>query len=179
MRTAFRLNASDRVLQKTPASFDVSVQEFFVPLMVGARLVLARPGGHKEPVYLGDLIQSEGITLVHFVPSMLQTFLDLANVERCTSLRHVICSGEALPAELQQRFLARSAAELHNLYGPTEAAVDVTSWLCQSSRGRRSVPIGRPIANTQVYVLDPALRPVPPSVTGELYIGGLPVGRGY
>ncbi|HYO57445.1 non-ribosomal peptide synthetase, partial [Archangium sp.] len=180
MQDAYGLGAQDVVLQKTPYSFDVSVWEFFWPLMVGARLVLARPGGHQEPDYLLQLIVQQHVTTAHFVPSMLQPFLDQPGLERCTSLRRVVCSGEALPLELTQRCLQRlPSAELHNLYGPTEAAVDVTAFACQREAVRRSVPIGRPIANTLLRLLDEHLQPVPVGVAGELYIGGVQVGRGY
>jgi len=177
MQDAFPLDGTDRVLQKTPFSFDVSVWEFFWPLMVGATLVVARPGGHKDGRYLADLMLAEGVTTVHFVPSMLQVFLT-ERVEDCTGLRRVICSGEALPRDLADRFLERSGAELHNLYGPTEAAIDVTHWPCR--RGEEGpVPIGRPIANTQVYVLDRHGEPVPAGVAGELHLGGRNLARGY
>ncbi|HET7504168.1 MAG TPA: AMP-binding protein, partial [Kofleriaceae bacterium] len=119
------------------------------------------------------------ITTLHFVPSMLQVFLLEDGVEACTSLRRVICSGEALSRELQERFFARSAAELHNLYGPTEAAVDVTAWACRRDGDPRPVPIGSPIANTQMYVLDRLLQPVPAGVAGELCIAGRNLARGY
>ncbi|HEY0019307.1 MAG TPA: amino acid adenylation domain-containing protein [Longimicrobium sp.] len=170
----------DRVLQKTPYSFDVSVWEFFCPLLCGATLVVSRPGGHRQPSYLADLIQAERITVAHFVPSMLQLFLDEPGLEeRCASLRLVGCSGEALPPALQERFLARMKAELHNLYGPTEAAVEVTHWRCRAEPGAATVPIGRPIANTRVYVLDAAGGPTPIGVPGELHLGGVQVARGY
>jgi len=179
MQDAYALDATDRVLQKTPFSFDVSVWEFFWPLMTGATLVLARPGGHQDGGYLAALIRAANITTVHFVPSMLQAFLREPAVEACTCLRRVICSGEALPRDLQERFFARSQAELHNLYGPTEAAVDVTWWACRRDADPRPVPIGFPIANTQVYVLDRRLEPVPDGVAGELHIGGRNLARGY
>lgn len=179
MQDAYRLDASDRVLQKTPFSFDVSVWEFFWPLMTGACLVVAQPDGHRDPDYLVDVIQQQQITTLHFVPSMLETFLHAAHVERCTSIRRVICSGEALAYELQARFFVRLDTELHNLYGPTEAAVDVTYWACRQRAARPVVPIGRPIANIQMYVLDRYQQPVPAGVPGELYIGGIGVGRGY
>ena len=179
MQEAFGLDASDAILQKTPFSFDVSVWEFFWPLMVGARLVVARPDGHREPAYLARLIGDEGVTTVHFVPSMLQAFLEERDLSACAPLRRVVCSGEALPAELQTRFFQRIDAELHNLYGPTEAAVDVTWWPCARGDDRRSVPIGRPIANTQIHLLDARLHPVPVGIAGELYIAGVQVGRGY
>ncbi|MET0650677.1 MAG: amino acid adenylation domain-containing protein, partial [Pyrinomonadaceae bacterium] len=179
MQDAYRLDASDRVLQKTPFSFDVSVWEFFWPLLTGARMVIARPGGHRESDYLVDLIVEEGITTLHFVPSMLRAFLEEPGVSRCTSLRRVICSGEALPVEFQEKFFGQLDAELHNLYGPTEAAVDVTSWRCAPDPDLHRVPIGWPIANTQIHIVDATLRPVPSGVPGELLIGGVGVGRGY
>ncbi|MFJ5438313.1 amino acid adenylation domain-containing protein, partial [Pectobacterium brasiliense] len=172
MQNTYRLTPDDRVLQKTPFSFDVSVWEFFWPLLYGARLVMARPDGHKDAAYLAQLIERTGITTLHFVPSMLQQFVQWADADcACDSLRRVICSGEALPAELQQRFFARFNAQLHNLYGPTEAAIDVTFWACQPDDHRSFVPIGRPIANTQLYILDALGQPVPLGVAGELHIG--------
>jgi amino acid adenylation domain-containing protein len=179
MQKQYRLTTSDKVLQKTPFSFDVSVWEFFWPLMCGAQLVMAKPGGHRDPHYLVQLIKEEGITVTHFVPSMLRIFLEEPWGDDCNSLRHVICSGEALPFDLQQQFFERSSAQLHNLYGPTEAAVDVTHWTCQRDDSRPVVPIGRPVANTQVYVLDRGLQPVPIGVPGELFLGGVQIGRGY
>jgi amino acid adenylation domain-containing protein len=179
MQDAYQLTDADRVLQKTPFSFDVSVWEFFWPLMTGARLVVARPGGHQDGAYLVSLIQQQQVTVMHFVPAMLQVFVEQEGLEACSSLRAVMCSGEALPFELQERFFARSSAELHNLYGPTEAAVDVTFWACQRESARRSVPIGRPIANTQIYILDRHMQPVPAGVAGELHIGGVGLARGY
>ncbi|HEV8581882.1 MAG TPA: non-ribosomal peptide synthase/polyketide synthase [Thermoanaerobaculia bacterium] len=180
MQERYGLRPEDRVLQKTPYSFDVSVWEFFWPLLVGARLVMARPGGHQDPGYLVRTIQEEGITTLHFVPSMLQVFLEAPGVEGCASLVRTICSGEALPAELERRFFARlPAAELHNLYGPTEAAVDVTFWACEREGRRSTVPIGYPVANTRIHIVDRWQRPVPIGVAGELLIGGVQLGRGY
>jgi amino acid adenylation domain-containing protein len=179
MQEAYHPTEADRVLQKTPFSFDVSVWEFFWPLLVGARLIVARPGGHKDSNYLVKVIQREEVTTIHFVPSMLQVFLEEKGVERCHSLKRVICSGEALPYELQERFFTKLGAELHNLYGPTEAAVDVTYWACKQKSEHNIVPIGYPVANTQIYILDPRLQPVPIGVPGELHIGGIQVARGY
>jgi amino acid adenylation domain-containing protein len=176
---AHRLTPEDRVLQKTPFSFDVSVWEFFWPLMTGARLVLARPGGHQDSAYLVRLIREQEITTLHFVPSMLQVFLEEREVETCSSLKRVICSGEALPFKLQQNFFSRSRAELHNLYGPTEAAVDVTQWTCKRESQQQVVPIGKPIANTQTYILGKQMEPVPQGVAGELHLGGVQLARGY
>ena len=180
MQQAYGLTESDRVLQKTPLSFDVSVWELFWPLITGARMVVAKPDGHKDSSYLIRLITEQQITTLHFVPSMLQAFLEDRGVEQCKTLRRVICSGEALGINLQERFFERlSGAELHNLYGPTEAAIDVTSWRCEPNDGRSSVPIGRPIANTQLYILDERLELVPVGATGELYLGGAGLARGY
>ncbi len=179
MQDAFAIDDHDAVLQKTPFSFDVSVWEFFWPLSVGARLVMAKPEGHKDPAYLAETIAREAITTIHFVPSMLQAFLDAADMSQCTALQRVICSGEALSVPLHDQFFAQMDCELHNLYGPTEAAVDVTHWACAPMPGLTNVPIGRPIANTQTYVLDDHLSPVPVGVAGELYLGGVQVARGY
>jgi amino acid adenylation domain-containing protein len=179
MQDEYGLQADDRVLQKTPYSFDVSVWEFFWPLMTGSQLVVARPGGHQDPSYLVETIAAQGITTMHFVPSMLQAFLDARDHNGCDSLRCVICSGEALSPELVKRYYGTLVAPLHNLYGPTEAAVDVTYWPCPNKLEMTTVPIGRPVANTQIYVLDKHLKPLPVGVPGELYIGGVQVGRGY
>jgi amino acid adenylation domain-containing protein len=180
MQEAYRLQTGDRVLQKTPFSFDVSVWEFFWPLMTGACLVVAVPGGHKDSAYLAQVIAEQKITTIHFVPSMLQAFLHEGNsLGLCGSLKRVICSGEALTPELKDQLFARLDVELHNLYGPTEAAVDVTYWACKRERSLRSVPIGYPIANTQLYLLDSFLQPVPIGVPGELHISGIGLARGY
>ncbi|AKT37645.1 amino acid adenylation domain-containing protein [Chondromyces crocatus] len=179
MQRAYGLTAEDVVLQKTPYSFDVSVWEFFWPLMFGARLVVARPEGHRDPVYLRDLIVAEGVTTLHFVPSMLKAMVDHPGLVDCASVKRVICSGEALPFDLQERFFAQSQAELHNLYGPTEASIDVTFWACRPHDPRGVVPIGAPIANTRIYILDERLDPTPVGVPGELYIGGVGLARGY
>ena len=181
MQAAYPLTATDRVLQKTPSSFDVSVWEFFWPMQTGAALVVAKPGGHRDPEYLADLVDEQHVTTVHFVPSMLDAFV--AHLEdtgrRCPSLARVVCSGEALPSALARRFAVVCDAELHNLYGPTEAAVDVTAQQASCREATATVPIGRPVWNTTVYVLDAALRPVPPGVPGELYLGGVQLARGY
>src|SRR5581483_976291 len=158
MQEAYGLTPQDRVLQKTPVSFDVSVWEFFWPLQTGACLVLARPAGHREASYLGQLIEEQGVTTLHFVPSLLRLFLQEGQGSRCQSVRQVICSGEALPGDLQQQVLEEMAARLHNLYGPTEAAIDVTFWPCHPAE---EVRIGWPISNTQIYLLDSWGQPVP------------------
>ncbi|MFI5836678.1 amino acid adenylation domain-containing protein [Micromonospora sp. NPDC051300] len=182
MQRRYRLDATDAVLQKTPAGFDVSVWEFFWPLLTGARLVLARPGGHKDAAYLRDLIVAEGVTTTHFVPSMLAMFLAEDEIERCATLRRVICSGEELPVDLAQRTLRRiPQADLHNLYGPTEAAIDVTAHHCtaENVRGRARVPIGTPIDNMRVHVLDEHGEPQPVGVPGELHLAGVGLAHGY
>ena len=180
MQDEYQLTHEDRVLQKTPFSFDVSGWEFWWPLLTEAQMVIARPGGHKDSAYLVKLIQEQQVTTMHFVPPMLQVFLEERGVEQCRSLRRVICSGEALPYQLQERFFEKfTTCELHNLYGPTEAAIDVTYWQCQPNDDRQIVPIGRPIANTQIYILDPYLQPVPVGIPGELHIGGVNLARGY
>ncbi|MER8187219.1 amino acid adenylation domain-containing protein [Kitasatospora sp. NPDC094015] len=183
MREVYSITPADRILQKTPASFDVSVWEFFLPLVSGARVVLARPGGHREPEYLAALAARAGITATHFVPSMLTAFTGAAEQDRAiregfAGVRRVFCSGEALPAAAVERFAALwPQIELHNLYGPTEAAVDVTYHRAWAGAG--VVPIGRPVWNTRLYVLDARLRPVPVGVPGELYLAGVQLARGY
>ncbi len=179
MQDTYKLTASDRVLQKTPFSFDVSGWEFWWPLITGACLVVAKPEGHKDTRYLIEFIKSQQITTLHFVPSMLQIFLLDPQVETCSSLRLVFCSGEALSVDIQEKFFRYLNAELHNLYGPTEAAIDVTFWQCQPESKLSNVPIGRPVANTQTYILDAYLKPVPVGVSGELYLGGVQLARGY
>ncbi|MCM6775416.1 amino acid adenylation domain-containing protein [Nocardia sp. CDC159] len=180
MQHEYPLDGTDVVLQKTPATFDVSVWEFFWPLQIGAKLVVAAPDGHRDPAYLAGLIAERGVTTAHFVPSMLSVFVTDTDIRGCACLRRVFCSGEALPAATVRDFhaaLGDSAVQLHNLYGPTEAAVDVTYWACTPDED--SVPIGAPVWNTQVYVLDERLRPVPPGVVGELYLAGVQLARGY
>src|SRR5215213_10163987 len=181
MQLAYGLSGADVVLQKTPFSFDVSVWEFFWPLLTGARLVLARPEGHRDGSYLAELIGREGVTTLHFVPSMLRLFVEVEELEqRCGSVRRVFSSGEALTQELARRLRVRlPGASLHNLYGPTEAAVDVSYHEWQEGESGEGVVIGRPIANTQLYVLDERWGAVPVGVKGELYLGGVGVGRGY
>ncbi|KPI00182.1 amino acid adenylation domain protein [Actinobacteria bacterium OK074] len=179
MQHAYGLTAGDRVLQKTPSSFDVSVWEFFWPLRQGAALVVAEPGGHKDPVYLARLIREQAVTTCHFVPSMLQVFLAEPEAAACPGLRRVFCSGEALPRETATAFgRLLPGARLHNLYGPTEAAVDVSYHACAPDGGG-PVPIGRPVWNTRLYVLDAALQPCPPGVPGELYLAGRQLADGY
>ncbi|WP_439898717.1 amino acid adenylation domain-containing protein, partial [Pseudomonas agarici] len=179
MQQAYGLGSDDAVLQKTPFSFDVSVWEFFWPLLTGARLVIAEPGDHRDPARLVGLINQQRVTTLHFVPSMLQVFLQDENVALCTGLKRIVCSGEALQVDTQQQVFAKLPdTALYNLYGPTEAAIDVTHWTCREE-GRDSVPIGEPIANLQTYVLSHELALVPNGVMGELYLGGEGLARGY
>ena len=179
MQDEYRLSAGERVLQKTPFGFDVSVWEFFWPLITGACLVMARPDGHRDPRYIATLVRESQISTLHFVPSMLEEFLRDPAAAGCTGLRRVFCSGEALPASAQARFFELlPGAELHNLYGPTEASVDVTYHRCRAGDGG-APPIGRPVWNTSVYVLDGALGLVPAGVAGELYLAGAQLARGY
>lgn len=180
MQNAYPLDDSDKVLQKTPYSFDVSVWELFWPLIVGAQLVYAKPEGHKDPDYLRDIISQHNISTLHFVPTMLGIFLQTSGIDNCRSIRRVFCSGEALQLEHEKRFFQHlDHAELHNLYGPTEASVDVSYYQCGKDNKHSSVPIGKPVDNTQLYVLDKNLAPVPLGVVGELYIGGVQLARGY
>ena len=178
MREHYGFAADDRVLQKTPATFDVSVWEFFLPLLCGATLVLAGPDAHRDPSELARLIRSHGITTAHFVPSMLDAFL-AAPASEGLRLRRVFTSGEALDATLRDRFHGRVQAELHNLYGPTEAAVDVSWWPASAGDRSRPVPIGFPVWNTRLYVLDARMQPLPVGVAGDLYLGGVQLARGY
>ncbi|NOI80256.1 amino acid adenylation domain-containing protein [Vibrio tubiashii] len=179
MQNEYQLDASDCVLQKTPFSFDVSVWEFFWPLMYGARLAIAEPDHHRQPELLHNTIREQGVTTIHFVPSMLHAFESETDIGECSSLRRIICSGEALPAELTEKVLTGAPdCQLHNLYGPTEAAIDVTYWQCELPVGKR-IPIGHAISNTQLHVLDDCWNPVPVGVPGELYLAGDGLAREY
>lgn len=180
MQDKYRLSLRDSVLQKTPYNFDVSVWEFFWPIITGAKLVVAPPEAHKDPRELARLIRHYEITTIHFVPSMLGIFLEEPEAVFCKSLRYVIASGEALPFALQEKFYeVLENAELHNLYGPTEAAIDVSYWHCIKNHPLGFVPIGKPISNMQLYILDEQMRPVSDGNIGELYIGGDGLARGY
>ncbi|WP_278314498.1 non-ribosomal peptide synthase/polyketide synthase [Lolliginicoccus levis] len=182
MQHEYQLAPNDAVLQKTPFTFDVSVWEFFWPLQIGARLVVALPDGHRDPAYLTELIEHERITVLHFVPSMLAVFVAAATEsgwhDRIATLRMVFASGEALAPATAAGLAELSGAALHNLYGPTEAAVDVT-YHQYTAEDTVTVPIGAPVWNTQVYVLDNRLSPVPIGVHGELYLAGIQLARGY
>ncbi|ACL75344.1 non-ribosomal peptide synthetase [Ruminiclostridium cellulolyticum] len=175
----YKLNATDRVLQKTPMTFDVSVWEYFWPLAVGAGLVMARPGGHKDSAYLVDVISEKKVTTIQFVPSMLRAFLEENEIKKANCLRRVISGGEALSVELHDRFFEKLDVELHNQYGPTEAAIDVTYWKCYKGCKRHTIPIGHPLANTKLYILDKYFNPVPIGVPGELHICGDGLASGY
>ena len=178
MQAHYGIGADERILQKTPATFDVSVWEFFLPLIAGATLVMAPPEAHRDPAWLAAIIREERVTTLHFVPSMLAAFLDEPSAAGL-ALRRVFCSGEALPAALRDRFHAVLSAELHNLYGPTEAAVDVSWWPASRDDRSHPVPIGFPVWNTALYVLDSRRRPLPPGVAGDLYIAGRQLAQGY
>ncbi|MFD9647092.1 amino acid adenylation domain-containing protein, partial [Streptomyces sp. NPDC059082] len=182
MQGAYGLTPADRVLQKTPTTFDVSVWELFWPLAQGVPLVVARPDGHKDPEYLAEVIRARRVSVLHFVPSMLAAFVAEAEVADCPSLRLVVCSGEALPTDLVDRFHASAGSRpvaLENLYGPTEAAVDVTAATARPGATTASASIGSPVWNTRVHVLDARLRPVPVGVPGELHLAGVQLARGY
>ncbi|CAN7768775.1 amino acid adenylation domain-containing protein [Rhizobium leguminosarum] len=178
MQDTYVLKSNDRVLQKTPFTFDVSVWELFWPLIAGATMVLAAPQGHKDTRYLVDTIRRQGITVCHFVPSMLRFFLNDDGAAHCHTLHDVFVSGEALSFSLMKHFIEKLPARLHNLYGPTEAAVDVSYWQCEE-RPDGKTPIGRAISNIELYVLDEAGQKVPIGATGELYISGVGLARGY
>lgn len=180
MQEHYRIGPADTVLYKTPITFDVSVWELFWPLQVGARMFVARPGGHRDPMYLRTTIIERNVTTLHFVPSMLAVFVEAAPASGPAlpaNVRQVFTSGEALPSALAHQVIELSDATLVNLYGPTEAAVDVTEYLVAG--GEHSMPIGRPVPNTVTLVLDPSLRPVPVGVVGELYLSGVQIADGY
>ncbi|WP_456791451.1 amino acid adenylation domain-containing protein [Bradyrhizobium sp. USDA 4506] len=181
MRRQYSLGPEDCFLQKTPFGFDVSVWELLLPLMCGARMVIAKPGGHRDPQYLAQTIEQYGVTALHFVPPMLREFLKSNGVHAFPALRHVFCSGDVLAAETMAHFQAAfgSSVRLHNLYGPTEASIDVTAWECTPLGGGTSVPIGRPIDNTCTYILDQSMSLLPVGIIGELYLGGIGLARGY
>ena len=178
MKDHYDVRASDRILQKTPATFDVSVWEFFLPLISGATLVIAAPGAHRDPSALARVIRDEAVTSLHFVPSMLSAFL-AAPASEGLAVRQVFCSGEELTADQRGRFHRRINGQLHNLYGPTEAAVDVSFWPAGPEDHSSPLPIGYPVWNTTLEVLDHHLREVPDGVAGQLYLGGVQLARGY
>jgi amino acid adenylation domain-containing protein len=179
MQNEYPLTIDDRVLLKTAFSFDASVWELFVPLIAGAEVVIARPGGHQDSAYLSDVIKLREVTTLQLVPTMLQVMLGDPYFAECRSLRRVWLGGERVSRELQRRFFKAFDSELHNLYGPTETAIDAAHWTCERDSDRNYVPIGRPLTNLQIYVLDAELSPAPIGVKGELYVGGINLARGY
>nr|AGS49590.1 pyoverdine sidechain non-ribosomal peptide synthetase PvdD [uncultured bacterium esnapd10] len=180
MQETFPLTVQDRVLQKTPYGFDVSAWEFFWPLITGASIVVARPGGHVDTSYLAGLIRAESVTVTHFVPSVLGMFLREPSAGLCTSLRYVFASGEALPVGTMKSFFdVLGGSELHNLYGPTEAAIDVTHWPCRKDWDEPTVPIGHSIDNIGIHIVDSDLAEVSPGTQGEICISGYGVALGY
>ena len=179
MNETFPLGSDDRVLQRTPFGFDASVWEFYAPLLSGAVLVIAPRDVHQDGVRLAEVISQHRITTLQLVPSLLRLLLHQGDPPQYRSLERVFCGGEALPVDLVQLFFDRCDAELHNLYGPTEACIDATWWPCRRGTVDATVPIGRPIANVETYILDEHLQPVPVGVAGELHIGGAGLARGY
>lgn len=180
-QATFKLTEQDKVLQTISLSFDPSVWQIFWPLLFGGQLIMARPDGHRDPAYMVKMIIEQQITVAALVPSIIRVLLEEKGIENCTSLKHVTSGGEALPVELIERFVERLKLEnvLINCYGPTEASIDTTFWTCQRGTDYTIAPIGRAIANVQVYILDDNLQPVPVGQSGELYIGGTGLARGY
>ncbi|WP_435183600.1 amino acid adenylation domain-containing protein [Cylindrospermopsis raciborskii G7] len=183
MQKTFSFGEREKVLQKTPFSFDASVWEFYAPLLTGGQLIIAEKDGHKDVSYLLKLLCEQQVTVLQMVPSLLQMFLEYGEIENCHSLTHIFCGGEALPVAMVENLLSKLNVNFHNLYGPTEACIDATflSFTKENNHyiKQNMLPIGRPIANTQTYVLDAHLQPVPIGVPGELYIGGMGLARGY
>ena len=175
----FPLRSNDRMLHKCSVSFDVAALEILAPLMSGASLVVARPEEHADVVYLAKLIRNANVTAIDVVPSQLKMLLDEPSFQECHSLTRITCGGEIMSVDLMQRVLSETSAELYNLYGPSESTISATCWTCRPGDELNSVPIGRPIANTQIYILDAYDRPVPIGVPGELCIGGIGLAMGY
>lgn len=181
-QATFPLTNQDRVLQNISFSFDPSVWQIFWPLLVGAQLVLPKPNGHQDIAYLIELIAHRSISIIALVPSLLRVLLEHPGLIRCQALNHIFCGGEALPLELQQQFFeifANTSINLHNVYGPTEASIDATYWTCQQTANYPTAPIGRPIINAQIHILDDGLIPVSKEETGEIYIEGPGLAQGY
>ena len=182
-QSVYRLTTADAMLLKAAPGFDVAIWETFAPLIAGARLVVARPGGQQDAGYLARTITGRQVTFAHFVPSMLELFLrelDGGAAGDCRSLRQAFAGGEALSPALRDRFLARfPGVPLDNEYGPTETAIDVTRWVCAPGQDARRVPLGRPIGNLRVHLFDRSLQPVPIGVVGVLHVGGAGLARGY
>lgn len=179
MKQAFGVTGDDKMLQKTPFSFDPSVWEFFLPLVSGGTLVMAEPGGHLDGAYMLRETAQRKVTILQLVPSMLQMLLQEDGLERCQSLRLVFSGAEALPIDLIEKFYERLSSDLHNVYGPTEAAMHVTVWPCPREPLRQAVAIGRPVGNTRIYTVDAHMQPMPVGAAGELLIGGVQLARGY
>ena len=179
MQEVYRLMRDDIILQKTPISFDVSVWEIFWTLMTGACMVIPSPGDHRDVARLIDLIKAHRVTTLHFVPTVLDLFLQHPDVSGCESLRRVFCGGELLRPQLQRKFFESLDAELHHLYGPTEATIDVTAWACQRHHAGSTIPIGRPVPNVTIYVLNEDGQPVDDEREGEIVIGGSQLAIGY
>jgi microcystin synthetase protein McyA len=179
MRNTFEVTPSDVVLKKAPLTFDVSAWEPFLPLISGARLVLADSDQQYDSSSLARPMAVTGVTIARFVPSLMRSVLELQDLPDLSALRHVMCGGEVLPPRLQNLFLERLSSEVCNSYGPTEASIGVTRWPCRRDDPRDAIPIGSAIDNTELYILDPDLNPVPPGTAGEVYIARLCLGRGY
>ena len=179
MQTLFPLTAADRFVQRTPYIFDGSVWEFFSPLLAGARLIMANLEPDWDSAHLVKLIVEQQVTTLKLVPSLLHMLLETEGFNACHSLKRVFCGGEALPVALKERFCTSLGAELYNFYGPTEATIAATYWACERTTGRHTAPIGRPLADVQLYLLDAHLQPVPVGVPGEIHIGGAGLARGY
>ncbi|MEH1768063.1 MAG: amino acid adenylation domain-containing protein [Nostoc sp.] len=180
-QTTFGLTQTDKVLLTISFSFDPSVWQIFWPLCFGGQLFMARPAGHQDTAYLVKVITEQQITVLALVPSILRVLLEEKGIENCRFLRHIICGGEALPGELLERFFAQLNLDnvLHNCYGPTEASIDTTFWTCQRGTNYAIAPIGRPITNAEIHILDENLQPVAVGESGELHIGGIGLARGY
>ncbi|NEQ95205.1 MAG: amino acid adenylation domain-containing protein [Cyanothece sp. SIO2G6] len=179
IQQTFPLAATDKFLQRTNFSFDASVWEFYAPLLAGGQLIFARPGRFLDGDYLIQTIREQNITYLQLVPSLLRVLVSHPDFSQCQSLKHVFCGGEALAVDLSQEFHSQIDACLHNLYGPTEACINSTYWTCQSDESAPSIPIGRPIANAQAYILDANLQQVPIGALGELHMGGVGLAKGY
>jgi amino acid adenylation domain-containing protein len=173
------LTEADAILQTSSLNFDISIWEVFTALLAGGRVVLARSVGYQEGAYLIDVIAREQISIISCVPSMLQVLISHERIRACASLKRALCGGEAMPVELQDEFFSKSRADLHNSYGPTEGSIDATFWACKRDDNHRTIPIGKPIANMRVYILDANSQPVPVGIPGELHISGTGVARGY
>ncbi|MBC3759106.1 amino acid adenylation domain-containing protein [Hyunsoonleella sp. SJ7] len=173
------IDQSDTLIQKTPITFDVSLPELFWPLQTGAKLVVEIPDGHTNPEHLQNTIRQNNISVIHFVPSMLNVFVQAGGAENCTSLKTVFCSGEALSVSVVERTYEKLNVEIYNLYGPTEASVEVSYWHCKRETLHAGIPIGTPVSNTQLHILDKNLNPLPIGAMGELHIAGIQVAKGY